>query len=115
MTPVWQLAAVERCAACRAIVGPTMPTKPLSNEPRTKELRKGSAIVGYTDKIYDIPAEEEVLHIDEIAVAGDLSGELDYNGHRLEVVHIDAAVGLIASPTGLRGPVWQGVDCRIVA
>lgn len=92
-----------------------MPAKSLGLEPETPELRKNGAIVGITDRVYALNGGdvEEVL-FDDVLVRGDLSGRLDYNGRKIEIVAIDTAVGLELDRGGVRGPVWKKVRARIV-
>lgn len=89
-----------------------MPEKPINFESPTKELRKGSSVVGITDRIYPITGDK--ITFDDILVRGDLSGELEYNGHKVEVERIDTIIGMEVGPAGPRGPVWKGVECRII-
>lgn len=89
-----------------------MPSKPVSLKPRSTELLKGKRVVGFTDRIYDISGP--TVTFGEVSIKGDLSGEIEYNGKRLRVVRIDAAVGLLVGPAGARGPVWQGVECEVI-
>ena len=79
----------------------------------SNEIRKAGAIQGLTDKIY-FPINGPTITIEEILVRGDLSGELDYNGHVLQVEAIDEAIGLEVGPAGPRGPIWRGVRCRVL-
>jgi hypothetical protein len=78
----------------------------------TNEIRKGGAPVGLTDRVYEVAGDTVVF--DEVVVKGDLSGELEYNGHILQVTHIDTAVGLEIGDQGARGPLWKRVVCRVV-
>ncbi len=88
-----------------------MPEAPVRFERPSPELRKGGTTVGITDRIYDVVGDE--VTFDDVVVKGDLSGELEYNGHRLEVVSVETSIGLDVGPRGVRGPVWKGVRCRV--
>jgi len=89
-----------------------MPEAPLSFRPRSAEIRKSGTVVGLTDRIYDVGETEVVF--DEVLIKGDLSGDLDYNGHTIRVVRVDTAVGLLIDGRGARGPVWKGVVCEVI-
>lgn len=89
-----------------------MPESPLSFRNRSPELRKGGAVVGVTDRIYDVSGSTVIF--EEVLLKGDLSGELEYNGTRLQVVKVDTAVGMLVDQRGARGPVWKGVTCAIL-
>lgn len=69
--------------------------------------------MGLTDRVYDISGP--TVTFEEVSLKGDLSGELEYNGRRLQVVWVDTTVGLLVGPGGARGPVWQGVECEVLA
>jgi hypothetical protein len=89
-----------------------MPEAPLAFEPRSREITKGGAVVGVTDRIYDLPGKDVVF--EEVLVRGDLSGDLNYNGRTIRVVRVDAAIGLLVDDKGARGPVWKGVNCEVL-
>ncbi len=69
-------------------------------------------IVGITDQPYEI--DNLSITFKEILVKGDLSGELEYNGHKLRIIHIDTITGLKVDQNGARGPLWEGVECKVV-
>jgi hypothetical protein len=77
------------------------------------ELKSGSNLVGKTDRVYAIEGQGVVF--DEVQVLGDLSGELEYNGKRLRIIQVESIVGLLVDAKGMRGPVWQKVECEIIA
>lgn len=79
----------------------------------SNEIRKGGVVLGLTDKIY-FPIDEPTVTFAEILVRGDLTGDLDYNSHVLQVEAIDEAIGLEVGPAGPRGPIWRGVRCRVL-
>ena len=91
-----------------------MPEKKISLEPPTNEVRRSGKVVGITDRIYSI-SDEPTVTFDEILVKGDLSGELEYNGQKLQIVRVDTIIGLEVGPSGARGPVWKGVECQVLA
>lgn len=76
------------------------------------ELRKAGKVVGETDKVY--PVHGSTVLFAEILGKGDLSGELEYNGQQIEVTHAQAVIGLLVDEKGARGPIWQGVECRVL-
>jgi hypothetical protein len=81
-------------------------------QPLSREIKKGADIVGLTDRAYDISTG--AIHIDEILVKGDLSGDLTYNGRRIRILTIDTAIGMKVDQHGARGPIWEGVDIQIL-
>lgn len=85
----------------------------LGGQPST-ELRVNGKVVGLTDKVYSI--EGKTVRFDEILVRGDLTeGDLEYNGHHLRIVRVEAVIGLLVGAGGPpRGPVWRGVECEVV-
>jgi hypothetical protein len=89
-----------------------MPNARVSVGIPSKELRKNGTVVGLTDRVYEVKGDTAVL--DEVLVKGDLSGQLDYNGHVVEVTHIDTAIGLEVGDRGARGPLWKHVVCRVI-
>jgi len=89
-----------------------MPEQQVSLEPPSTEIRKGGSVVGITDRVYSI--EGETVTFADVLVRGDLSGELEYNGHTLEVERVNTIIGMEVGISGPRGPVWKGVDCRVV-
>ncbi len=90
-----------------------MPESPISFDQPSNEIRQGGKIVGLTDRIY--PISGETVTFDDVIVRGDLSGELEYNGRRLQVVRVDEIIGLEVGPQGPRGPVWKGVQCQVLS
>ena len=88
-----------------------MPTKPLNLEPPSTEIRKAGQVVGVTDRVYSIAADE--VTFDEVLVRGDLSGNLQYNGRMIEIVGVHTIIGLEIGIGGARGPVWKGVRCKV--
>ena len=76
------------------------------------EIYSSGKIVGTTDRVYEI--DDQSVIFDEILVKGDLSGILEYNGAKLRITHIDTITGLKVDQNGLRGPIWEGVECRVV-
>lgn len=85
---------------------------PVRFKPPNNELRKGSQVVGYTDRVY--PLEGDTVTFGEVLVKGDLSGNLDYNDRTLRVIRVDTMIGLEIGSQGARGPVWKGVECEVV-
>ena len=78
----------------------------------SKNLYSSGKIVGITDRIYEI--DDQSVTFDEVIVKGDLSMELKYNGHRLRIIRIDTIVGLEVDQNGARGPLWKGVECKVI-
>ena len=78
----------------------------------SKNLYSSGKIVGITDHIYEI--DDQSVIFDEILVKGDLSGELEYNGHKLRITRIDTITGLKVDLNGARGPLWEGVECKVI-
>lgn len=76
------------------------------------EIYRSGKVVGITDRVY--PIEGKSITFDDVLVKGDLSGELEYNGHKLLIVRVDTVIGLEASILGARGPVWKGVECEVI-
>ena len=89
-----------------------MPVERVSMRPPTPELRKGGAVVGITDRIYEVSGP--TIRFDDVLVRGDLSGELEYNGKTLRIVRVEVIAGLEVGVSGPRGPVWKGVECSVV-
>jgi hypothetical protein len=89
-----------------------MPEGPLSFVPPSREIRKSGHVVGLTDRVYGVEGDQ--VTFGEVLVRGDLSGDLEYNEHRLRVIRIDAIVGLLVDGKGARGPVWKGVMCEVL-
>jgi hypothetical protein len=82
-------------------------------EPLTNELRKDGQVVAITDRPYSISSPSVVF--DDLIVKGDLAGNLQYNGHTLQIVSVGEIIGLELTLSGARGPVWKNVVCRVVA
>jgi len=94
-----------------------MPDTALSFDKPKPEIRSSGKVVGITDRIYDIQGQTVVF--DDVLVRGDLSGELEYNGRKLRVTHVNTIIGLeiVVSSQGSkgpRGPVWKGVECKVI-
>lgn len=87
-------------------------TKVLFDNP-AKEILSNGNVVAEVDRV--IPIDERFIAFENLFVKGDLSGELEYNGKRIRILHIETILGMVASPAGLKGPVWQGVKCEVVA
>ena len=88
-----------------------MPKASVSLKESTNIYSSGK-VVGVTDRIYEV--DDQSIIFDEVLVKGDLSGELEYNGVRLRITHIDSIIGLIVDQKGPRGPVWNEVECRVI-
>lgn len=92
-----------------------MPDTPLSFDRPSNEIRSSGKVVGITDRIYDInDIDGQSVTFDDVLIRGDLSGELEYNGIKLRVTRVDTIIGLEIGPYGPRGPVWKGVECKVV-
>lgn len=89
-----------------------MPEATLSLKPQSPDIVKSGKVVGSTDRIYEISNNEVVF--DEVVIKGDITGDWEYNGHRLRVVRVDSVVGLIVDERGARGPLWKGVVCEVI-
>jgi len=89
-----------------------MPEAPLSFKPQSTDIVKSGTVVGLTDRVYDISGSEVIF--DEVLVRGDLSGDLEYNGHTIRVLRVDTVAGLLVDGRGARGPVWTGVVCEVI-
>lgn len=76
-------------------------------------IYKNGDVVGETDKVYN--PEGGYFNIDEITVKGELDGELDYNGKKMVVEHIDTMIGMLMGQGGPRGPLWRGVKCKVIS
>ncbi len=80
---------------------------------RAKNILSNGTVVAEVDRI--IPIDERFIEFENLYVKGDLSGELEYDGKRIRILHVETILGMVASPTGLKGPVWQGVKCEVAA
>ena len=89
-----------------------MPEHPVSMQPPSREIHKDGAVVGITDIIYSV--EEGTVIFEDVLVKGDLSGEIEYNGRMLVIERVHTTIGMEVSMSGPRGPVWKGVECRIL-
>ncbi len=89
-----------------------MPREHVLTQIPTCELRKNGDVVGLTDRVYDLAGT--IVHIDEILVTGDLSGELSYNGKLLKILEVNTVVGMLVDQRGARGPVWKDVQAQVV-
>lgn len=93
-----------------------MPQHPVSLVPPSQEIRKDGKIVGITDRVYAIHGDS--VTFDDVLVRGDLSGELEYNGRALQVERVHTIIGMEIrvgiGMSGPRGPVWKGVECRVL-
>jgi len=89
-----------------------MTERPVRFQPANNELRKGGQVVGYTDRVYSL--EGSRVTFDEVVVAGDLSGDLQYNDRTVRVVGVNTMIGLEIGSQGARGPVWKGVECEVI-
>ncbi|MBE3123315.1 MAG: hypothetical protein IMZ65_00755 [Planctomycetes bacterium] len=89
-----------------------MPEAPLSFKPQSADIVKSGTVVGLTDHVYDI--SDSQVAFGEVLVRGDLSGDLEYNGHTIRVLRVDTVTGLLVDDRGARGPVWQGVVCEVI-
>ena len=89
-----------------------MPKSRVSFQPPSTEIRKAGASVGTTDRIYQLGGR--TVSFDEVLVKGDLSGELEYNGQRIRIVHVDTIIGLELTMQGARGPVWKKVRAEVL-
>lgn len=86
----------------------------ISFDKPSAELKNSGKVVGITDRIYEINGQS-VIKFDDVLVKGDLSGELEYNNKKILITHIDSIIGLEVNLHGARGPVWKGVECKVVA
>jgi len=86
--------------------------KTLVSLKESKNIYSSGKIVGTTDRIYEIDGQS--VTFDEVIVKGDLSTELKYNGHKLRIIRIDEIIGLEIDKNGPRGPIWKGVECRVI-
>jgi len=91
-----------------------MAERPVALGARSRELTRKGKVVGFTDRVYSIHDGSSIT-FEEVEVKGDLSGELEYNGRRVRILHVETAVGLLVDSRGARGPVWKGVQCEVVA
>ena len=89
-----------------------MPQHSVSLVPPSQEIRKDGKVVGITDRVYAIDGDS--VTFDDVLVRGDLSGELEYNGRALQVERVHTIIGMEVGMSGPRGPVWKGVDCRVL-
>jgi hypothetical protein len=89
-----------------------MPEKTVTFEERSRNLRKNGEVVGQTDRVYDVTGHK--VSFQEVVVSGDLTGDVSYNGRTLRIVRVDTMIGLEVTQSGVRGPVWKGVDCDVV-
>ena len=89
-----------------------MAQAPLSLNSPSTNIYKSGTVVGVTDKVYDLQLGQSLFQ--EILVRGDLSGDLEYNGHKIRITKAETAVGLLVDDRGARGPVWQGVTCEVL-
>lgn len=89
-----------------------MPTKKVKFKESSREILKEGNVVGITDKIYDI--NDDHIVFDEIIVRGDLSGKLTYNEKTIKITRVKEIIGLMVTMTGVKGPVWRGVECEVV-
>jgi len=85
----------------------------ISFDKPSTEIKSSGKVVGITDRLYEINGES--ITFDDVLVRGDLSGELEYNSAKLRVIRVDTIIGLDVNLYGARGPVWKGVECRVVA
>ena len=86
--------------------------KALLSLKKSSNIYSSGKIVGITDKPYDVDGQS--VFFKEVLVKGDLSGELEYNDHKLRIVHIDTITGLKVDQNGARGPLWEGVECQVI-
>jgi hypothetical protein len=89
-----------------------MPEHSVSLAPPSQEIRQGGKVVGITDRIY--PIDGDSVTFNDVLIRGDLSGELEYNGRIVQVERVHTIIGMEVGPSGPRGPVWKGVQCRVL-
>jgi hypothetical protein len=86
--------------------------KALVSLKKSSNIYSSRKIVGITDRPSEI--DGQFITFKELLVKGDLSGELEYNGHKLRITHIDTITGLKVDQNGARGPLWEGVECQVI-
>jgi|GEM_PF-4391226 len=97
---------------CLSNYEPMLTTQILSGNPAKNILSNGK-VVAEVDRITPIDARS--IEFANLFVKGDLSGDLEYNGKRIRILHVETILGMVASPAGLKGPVWQGVKCEVIS
>jgi hypothetical protein len=90
-----------------------MPRQRVKFRTATNELRKGKKVVGRTDEVYDLTGKKFIT-FREVLVEGDLNGDLTYNAHIIQITKVDTMTGLKVDLRGARGPVWEGVECKVI-
>jgi hypothetical protein len=86
--------------------------KALVSLKESANIYSSGKIVGITDQPYEIDGQSVTFK--EVLIKGDLSGELEYNGHKLRIVHVDTITGLKVNQDIARGPLWEGVVCKVI-
>ena len=89
-----------------------MPNVSVSFDKPSREIHGSGRVVAITDRVYEINGQS--VTFGDVLVKGDLSGELEYNGVKLRVTQVDTIIGLEIGPHGPRGPIWKGVECRVI-